>query len=393
MKTLTGLLPLAAATVVLAAGPASAGPVTVHDDAHVLDSGRVTHAATALPDPVEVFTTVKYADNTTAFDREASTLATGTEIVVAINTRSKHLVIRTGPQSHVRGATIAALEFAHAFGTGDYTAATIAALKTLAGPVSSPTTSSRANTLTPTPAAARQRGLSVASIVLYIAVITVILAAAVAFLRRRHHRNSGPAPYATSVGCTCTCGDRDTIAPSGSVRPHTTTPTYRPGVGYPRPPVGGYSPAGPDIVATGTTSAPQHRRMSAGAAGGLGAAAGAIGGGLLGYELGKAEAENEASDRPHNRDLDSDTAEHDALQSDSGAGDTDFGDTDIDDVGNQVTETSDGSFGSDRVGEPEFGNNTTDPISATADVDFGSTDSSTTSGDENGFGSDSDTGF
>ena len=83
-----------------------------------------------LPDPVDVYTTTKFADDNAAFDQETQSKVTSSSlIVIAMNTQSHHLAIRTGKRSRVtQGAAQDAVQaFAHAYGSGDYTGATIAA--------------------------------------------------------------------------------------------------------------------------------------------------------------------------------------------------------------------------------------------------------------------------
>ena len=58
--------------------------------------------AATLPDPVDIYTSTKFADDNAAFDREVqSKAAAQTVIVIAINTQSHHLAIRTGAKSRV----------------------------------------------------------------------------------------------------------------------------------------------------------------------------------------------------------------------------------------------------------------------------------------------------
>jgi hypothetical protein len=120
------------AALLLAAGPAEAAAVSIHDDSHVLDVTQVQNQAATLPDPVAVYTTTKFADDKAAFDREAQAKVTGpTVVVIAVNTQSRHLVIRTGPKSRVtqQAAAAATQAFINSYrGRPDYTAATVAAL-------------------------------------------------------------------------------------------------------------------------------------------------------------------------------------------------------------------------------------------------------------------------
>src|SRR5437763_363917 len=122
------------AAVVLAAGPAFANTVTIHDASHVLDATRVQNEGATLPDPVDVYTTTKDAGDNAAFDRETQTHVTSpTVVVIAMNTQSHHLAIRSGTKSRVSqtAAQSAVQSFGGAFGSGDYTGATVAALSSL----------------------------------------------------------------------------------------------------------------------------------------------------------------------------------------------------------------------------------------------------------------------
>jgi hypothetical protein len=123
------------AMVLLVAGPASAAAVSIHDDSHVLDVTRIQNEAATLPDPVEIYTTSKFADDKAAFDRETeSKVSSPTVIVIAINTQSHHLAIRTGPKSRVtqQAARTATVAFVNSYrGNPDYTAAAISALASM----------------------------------------------------------------------------------------------------------------------------------------------------------------------------------------------------------------------------------------------------------------------
>ncbi len=126
-------------TVLLAAEPAAAAAVNIVDDSHVLDVTRVQNEAATLPDPVAIYTTTQFADDKAAFDRETQSKASApTVIVIAINTQSRHLAIRTGSRSRVTqsAAGAATNAFTSSFrGSSDYTAATLAALDSMRGSI------------------------------------------------------------------------------------------------------------------------------------------------------------------------------------------------------------------------------------------------------------------
>src|SRR4051812_28795711 len=91
---------LVLATLTLTSGPVQAAVVSIHDDSHVLDVTRVQNDAATLPDPVAIYTTTKDADDKAAFDRETQAKVTApTVVVIAVNTQSHHLAIRTGAKS------------------------------------------------------------------------------------------------------------------------------------------------------------------------------------------------------------------------------------------------------------------------------------------------------
>jgi hypothetical protein len=121
--------------VLLTAAPAAAAAVNINDASHVLDVTQVQNEAATLPDPVDIYTTTKFANDNAAFDRETqSKAAAATVIVIAINTQSHHLAIRTGSRSRVtqNAAQAATQAFTSTFRSGsDYTAATIAALQSM----------------------------------------------------------------------------------------------------------------------------------------------------------------------------------------------------------------------------------------------------------------------
>ncbi|PSK26641.1 hypothetical protein C6575_36165, partial [Nocardia seriolae] len=271
VKRFVLLLTAVLGVILLAMGTAAAGPVTVHDDSKVLDVAKVTNAANQLSNPVQIFTTEKFAGDRGKFDQETQRKITGqSDVVLAINTKSKYFTVRTGPNSHIKETDSAGAAFKAAFGTGDYTAATIAALGALkvAGEQSAPT-SAKAGNPAPVPAPAAKHesksgGWGWVGFLCPIVIIGGIIAAVFAFIRRRRN----PPPPAQFTG-----GPGGGYAPGG--------PGYGdPGFGGP-----GYGPP------------PGRPGMSPGAAAGLGAVGGALGGGLLGYELGRMEGEREEHDR------------------------------------------------------------------------------------------------
>jgi hypothetical protein len=230
--------------------PAAAAAVAIHDDSHVLDVTRVQNAAASLPDPVAVYTTTKFADDKAAFDREAQAKVSGpTVIVIAINTQSRHLAIRTGPRSRVRqgGADAATQAFVTAFrANSDYTAATIAAIDSLRDSIA------QAGGTTQTGRTAHRTGIpAYLSGCFCLLLVGLVIALVVFLVRRSGGRGRTPRGF----------GRRSRYGAPGGYDP-----------GY-----GGYQSSG----------------VNPWVAGGAGAAAG----GLLGYELGRMEGEREAHQR------------------------------------------------------------------------------------------------
>src|SRR3954451_16213519 len=183
------------ATLLLAAGPAEAAEVSIHDDSHVLDVTHVQDKAATLPDPVAVYTTTKFADDKAAFDREAQAKVTApTVVVIAVNTQSHHLAIRTGPKSRVtqQAAAAATQAFIDSYrGSSDYTAATVAALGSIRTAIQAGgpgrTGPTRRNT------AYSSSGVSIGGLLC----VGVLAAVVIAFvLRRRRRPRQVPGPFA-----------------------------------------------------------------------------------------------------------------------------------------------------------------------------------------------------
>jgi hypothetical protein len=185
--------------VLLAAGPATAAAVSIHDDAHVLDVTRVQNEAARLPDPVAIYTTTKFADDKAAFDREAQSKVTQpTMIVMAINTQSRHLAIHTGPKSRVsqQAGTSATQLFISSYRSNpDYTTATIAALDSLRSALpSAPAPSAGPAEHKPTKSSGGSFIGSLLCLLLVVLIVVGIIVAVVRFTRRsrRPRQVSGP---------------------------------------------------------------------------------------------------------------------------------------------------------------------------------------------------------
>jgi hypothetical protein len=276
--------------VLLAAAPAVAAAVNINDASHVLDVTRVQNEAATLPDPVEIYTTTKFADDKAAFDRETqSKAAAATIIVIAINTQSHHLAIRTGSRSRVtqNAAQAATQAFTNTFrGASDYTAATIAALQSMRTAIGSAGAPGKATK------PAQQSGVpNYVSNLLCLLLVGVVVALIVAAVRRSRSRarravGDDPGGYGPPG-----------YGPSGNGPSGNGPSGYGPS-GYGPPPGSGSSGINPWV------------------AGGVGAVAG----GVLGYGLGHMGSERE-DHRPeaHDGHANNDTG------SGGGGADGDFG--------------------------------------------------------------------
>jgi hypothetical protein len=187
-RRLGGVLAVAAGaftSVLLAAGPAVAATVNIHDASHVLDVTRVQNEAATLPDPVDIYTTTRFADDKGAFDHETqSKVSSPTIIVIAINTQSHHLAIRAGTKSRVtQSAALAATRsFTNSYrGSPDYTAATISALDSIRAAIrNGPDSGARQAR----PATAHSSGGSVIGGLICLLLVVLVVVAVVLVARR-----------------------------------------------------------------------------------------------------------------------------------------------------------------------------------------------------------------
>jgi uncharacterized membrane protein YgcG len=247
--------------LLLAATPAFAAAVNIYDASHVLDVTRVQNEAATLPDPVDIYTSTNFADDNAAFDREAQSKAAAAKVVViAINTQSRHLAIRTGSQSRLTqsAAQAATQAFTSTFrGGSDYTAATVAALQSMRTAIGNGGVVAPANGAQP----AHQSG---APTFLYGLLCLVLVAAVIALIVVAVRRSRNRAQQAVGNDPT----------PSG----------YGPS---------GYSPSGYGPSGYGPPQGSRPSGVNPWVAGG----AGAVVGGVLGYELGRMEGEHEGHQR------------------------------------------------------------------------------------------------
>jgi hypothetical protein len=282
------------AALLLAAGPAEAAAVSVHDDSHVLDVTQVQNQAATLPDPVAVYTTTKFADDKAAFDREAQAKVTGpTVVVIAVNTQSHHLAIRTGPRSRVtqQAAAAATQAFIDSYrGRSDYTAATVAALGSIRTAIQAG--APRQNGPVRHRTAYSSSGVSIGGLLC----LAVVVAAVIAIVVRRRRRPRQSFSTVADYGAMGSNGQPG-YGPAASYGPG-----YAPGYGQP-----GRSGVNPWV------------------AGGVGAAAG----GLLGYELGRNEGREEEREREGRSDQGYDDSGYGGGGADGDFGDNASGDGDF----------------------------------------------------------------
>jgi hypothetical protein len=255
--------PIAAlVTVLVMAAPAWAGTVQIQDDAHVLNATAVQNDAATLPVGVYIWATTQDAGSKSAFDIDVRNKVSGTfPIVMGINTQSRHESIQIGSQaglsqraalaaeSSANGAFVSTMQSSH-----DYTAAVTAALDNLRNGFAAAQRGRAPVHRVP----ARPAGVG-AGLLLFILLIVGAIAAVVIMGRRRRRSGFEPGP--------------STVAGPPPMGPY---PDYGPSYGGP-------SYGGPAY------GAPYRSGMGAGTAGAIGA----VGGGLLGYELGKMQGEEQ----------------------------------------------------------------------------------------------------
>jgi hypothetical protein len=245
---------LAITGVLLLGGTAQAGAVEIHDAMHVLsqtETSSVTNAASQLPDPVKIYTTNILSNDTSAFDAKIQTHITApNDIVIGINTQSQHIAVRGGPRAGLSStADITAITaFRAAYQAGhSYSVGLLGMLGVLQSSIHGPGGVIQHQGVIvhsgKTISTALLVGGLIAAVIGLIVIVAIVrgIGRLLGFGRRQ-----GPPVYQQ---------------PGYGPRPG-----YGPGPGY----GGGYGGG-----------------MSPGAAAGLGA----VGGGLLGYELGRMEGE------------------------------------------------------------------------------------------------------
>ncbi len=221
----------------------------IADAADILDQHQVRSAGASLRYPVDIYTTQNFSGTNLQFEQRARSHLTNADmIVMAISTSPRLMTVVAGsavPLSNSEADSVIS-SFRDSYQSShDFTSATVSALQTLQGAVStSPRGNSRGTNPAPAPGSALN-GLW--------CLIGLVILGAIAFFVIRRRR-------------------------SGFGQPRYDQPQYD------QPYQGNYPPNyGPGYP-------PQQGGINPLAAGGLGAAAG----GLLGYELGKERGEREA---------------------------------------------------------------------------------------------------
>jgi hypothetical protein len=243
--------PAAAFAVALLAGPAGASTVDIVDDANVLNATTVQNEAATLPVPILIWTTTQDAANRSAFDNDVRAKVTSSfPVVLGINTQAHHETLQMGSRAGLsQSAAVAAESSANsAFDNAmksqnNYTSAVTAALTSLRGSLANRGGSGTSS-----------RSSSSAGGFVTFAIIVVVLIVIVLVVRRFRPRRRTMMPGPMMGGG---------FNQGGYGPPQGYGPGYGPGYGG-----GGMGP---------------------GAAGAIGA----VGGGLVGYELGKMAGENE----------------------------------------------------------------------------------------------------
>jgi len=256
---------------------ALANTVNISDAANVLNVSQVRSEAANLPDPINIYTTSTFNGSTSAFDQQTRGHITSSNLLVmAIDTAHKHVTIVGGSNVPLSNSqynnAVQAFVSAYHSNNGDYTASTIAAIQSLRSTLgAAPITTGNGNV----PAgngntAAQSGGLSAGLLGTLLCVgLVVLIVVGVLFAVGRRRRMG----YGQGAGVSM-----------GNTMPYQQpyNQPYNQGYGYPPNYGGPYN---------------QGQGMNPLVAGGLGAAAG----GLLGYELGKDQGEDQMREQDQNQ--------------------------------------------------------------------------------------------
>ena len=232
-----------------------ANTVIINDPAGVLNADQVRSEAANLPDPISIYTTKTFTGTSSDFDqRTRSHITSPNMIVITIDTVHHHLAIVGGSSVPLSNSqyndAVQAFKNAYNSNGGDYTAATIAALRSLRGSLgAAPVSSGNGNNPVPVPSSGGGFFPGFGTLCC-IGLLVLVIAGVIFGVMRRRARFGQPV-----------------MGP----------PYQQP---YNQPYNQGYPP----------NYGPNQGGINPWAAGGLGAAAG----GFLGYELGKERGEEEA---------------------------------------------------------------------------------------------------
>ncbi|MBE3568526.1 MAG: hypothetical protein IMW90_22665, partial [Thermogemmatispora sp.] len=113
---------------------ALADSVTISDGAGVLDKGRVQSEAAKLPYPIAIYTTNSFTGSQADFEARTQSHVTNSRlIVIAVDTVHHWMYIKSGSQVPLSSSAAedAYNAFKDNYNNGDYTGATLAAVRSL----------------------------------------------------------------------------------------------------------------------------------------------------------------------------------------------------------------------------------------------------------------------
>ena len=120
--------------VMLTTYNAFASTVTINDQSHVLDAGKVRSEAAQFPDLLLIYTTNTFTGDQDSLNQQTRRFITDSkEVVIGIDTVHRHLSVESGTKAHLSDsqASDAVSAFRANFNGGDYTGATISAVNSL----------------------------------------------------------------------------------------------------------------------------------------------------------------------------------------------------------------------------------------------------------------------
>ncbi len=252
---------MACCLLLLATISAFASNVYISDEANVLNKSQVESQASNLSYPVSIYTTNNFSGTNQAFaQRTVSKIANSNMIVMAIDTSNHYIAITGGKSVPLSDSqysdAIQSFKSNYSNANGGYTQATVGALQTLQSAIGSNGPSSGSSSTNPSPiGSSGLLGGFGTTALCCIGLLVVLGIAAFAFARRR---GGG-------------------FGRRGAINPMQQGPMYPPNYpnqGYPPNYGQGYNQGGVNPLIPGGI--------------------GAVGGGLLGYELGRQQGENEA---------------------------------------------------------------------------------------------------